>query len=389
VFSLTHHVLVQVCAWNVGWREWFPFYALLGDDIVIADEAVAQEYFRVITKVLGVEINLAKSVVSESGLVEFAKRLETPFVGYSPISAKGLLAAYRNGMLLPQLLLDAVSKGWTLFPHQILGSLSVITSYYPEGAARARALIGLVAALGPSGPVSLPLADWIALRINPVGWRYSLVPGAAHAVLWALTSLNRTSRDASYRRALASLYEFISPWIADFLNWTQRFPLEFKPLACRASWHRLAAPGFPAWFTLLTPDFWVYTLGLLKVLEVELPRYSTKRIRDILGSDWSNIQSQMPELLKEPEVDWGPLMEVASQEKKPWEIADVRRLILKVESSWTPDSIPLHISLTCLEKDEFERVEDAWLARYGTQLKPGPKGAGQLLPSRSRKTQAS
>jgi hypothetical protein len=64
---------------------WFDAYALLGDDIVIADAAVAQEYLRICQEI-GVEIGLAKSLVSPRGLaVEFAKRTIWRGVDISPV----------------------------------------------------------------------------------------------------------------------------------------------------------------------------------------------------------------------------------------------------------------------------------------------------------------
>jgi hypothetical protein len=48
LFSLTHHFLVWLAADKANPHRTRPFhrYALLGDDIVIADKAVADEYLR-------------------------------------------------------------------------------------------------------------------------------------------------------------------------------------------------------------------------------------------------------------------------------------------------------------------------------------------------------
>jgi hypothetical protein len=87
VFSLSHHLIVQFCAWRVGYKRWFELYALLGDDIVIADEKVAKEYV-VIMEELGVKIGLAKSLVGANRSLEFAKRFILEGVDVSPISLK-------------------------------------------------------------------------------------------------------------------------------------------------------------------------------------------------------------------------------------------------------------------------------------------------------------
>lgn len=76
MLALTHHALVQFAAQEVGHpvTSLFTGYALLGDDIVIADTKVARSYLKVMREV-GVEVNLSKSLESPKGTVaEFAKR---------------------------------------------------------------------------------------------------------------------------------------------------------------------------------------------------------------------------------------------------------------------------------------------------------------------------
>jgi hypothetical protein len=71
MFTLTHHLIVQYAAFQEGF---YPFkdYILLGDDIVITNDIVAQKYVELITE-LGVGISPFKSHVSET-TYEFAKR---------------------------------------------------------------------------------------------------------------------------------------------------------------------------------------------------------------------------------------------------------------------------------------------------------------------------
>jgi len=71
-FALTHHTVVQWAALKAGRQTRFLDYRLLGDDIVIADGAVAQAY-EVLMSQLGVNINRTKSVHAVGG-AEFAKR---------------------------------------------------------------------------------------------------------------------------------------------------------------------------------------------------------------------------------------------------------------------------------------------------------------------------
>lgn len=51
----------------------FTKYAVLGDDVLITDEKVANEYAQALSK-LGVQISSQKSLISDTGCAEFAKR---------------------------------------------------------------------------------------------------------------------------------------------------------------------------------------------------------------------------------------------------------------------------------------------------------------------------
>lgn len=86
-FSLCHHILVQLAARRVGYKGWYPWYALLGDDIVILGQDVAVAY-RALCDLLQVKIGLAKSLESENGSFEFAKRFFVKTVDCSPISIR-------------------------------------------------------------------------------------------------------------------------------------------------------------------------------------------------------------------------------------------------------------------------------------------------------------
>ncbi|PHT78704.1 hypothetical protein BC332_29277 [Capsicum chinense] len=93
LFSLSHHYLVWLAAERSSPdRGRFTRYALLGDDIVIADEGVAREYKRILEE-LRVTISVPKSLVSDNGSFEFAKRFVVNFEkDLSPISLKALLS---------------------------------------------------------------------------------------------------------------------------------------------------------------------------------------------------------------------------------------------------------------------------------------------------------
>lgn len=111
VFSLCHHLIVQLAATRVGIRTWFAEYALLGDDIVITNEEVANEYFKIMTVELGVSINKSKSLQSNQGVMEFAKRIIGPKGDFSPVGPKNVSLFLADKLHIPSLLVDLRDKG--------------------------------------------------------------------------------------------------------------------------------------------------------------------------------------------------------------------------------------------------------------------------------------
>jgi len=311
ILALTHHVLVQVAAMRVGWTRWFPHYALLGDDIVIADEIVAKSYLALMVS-LGVEINLTKSVISDSGFCEFAKRWTTPNYDYSPVGAKALLKAFRNGSFLVGLYQDIHDKLFDLLPYQVVGSLTKVLAYYDNKSQRAAAFASVIATLGPSGCFKLPLAGWIAIANQSRVWGGWLHPGLAHAVLWTITSFNRMERDNALQRSKEALSHFYGHWMG-------------------------VAKGYPALITILSPGFWIYILTLTELVNAEVEHYSTRSIRE--NTDWSHFTvDQLNELMRGMDFQWGPLAEALDTKNDVTKAARLRSQILKNARSWSPDS---------------------------------------------------
>jgi hypothetical protein len=125
MLALTHHVLVQIAARRVGWDGWFSHYALLGDDIVIADSGVAGAYLQIM-ETLGVTINLSKSFEMDSGTLEFAKRWMSPTIGdISPLGPGLILATIRNPRMLYTLIQDALNRDF-VFSSRVVGDLNRI-----------------------------------------------------------------------------------------------------------------------------------------------------------------------------------------------------------------------------------------------------------------------
>lgn len=78
-------MIVQYCSPYLGTR-WEDRYEIVGDDIVIFDKILAENYLRIMSEI-GVPINLSKSVVAESRPVaEYVKRVALNGVDVSPLS---------------------------------------------------------------------------------------------------------------------------------------------------------------------------------------------------------------------------------------------------------------------------------------------------------------
>lgn len=85
-FALWHHIIIEYCGYKEGINS-FREYAVLGDDVVIWNSAVANRYQRQM-KFLGIPINQTKSVIGDSthSQIEFAKRHARDGIEFSGIS---------------------------------------------------------------------------------------------------------------------------------------------------------------------------------------------------------------------------------------------------------------------------------------------------------------
>lgn len=95
LFALSHHVLIWWCAEQVRPGQRFTAYAVLGDDVVIADREVGEAYEAALDR-LSVKISYQKSLISNTGAAEFAKRFLVNGLtkDLSPISVRSLCNFY-------------------------------------------------------------------------------------------------------------------------------------------------------------------------------------------------------------------------------------------------------------------------------------------------------
>lgn len=110
LFALCHHFIVWYCAEKVYPNRVFKRYALLGDDLVIGDERVAEVYRHVMDR-LGVKISLAKTLTSDCGGLEFAKKFRIHDRELSPLSLKMIRSIRFSVALMPVLKSIGIPSG--------------------------------------------------------------------------------------------------------------------------------------------------------------------------------------------------------------------------------------------------------------------------------------
>jgi hypothetical protein len=122
-FAVAHHYVVYYCARELGikWSD-VKCYVLLGDDIVIANDALAAKYRQVMSQ-LGVPINESKTLLS-THTYEFAKRIVHQNIEMTPFPLSGLWET-RSSICLQMNLVHSefTNKNWsieTIVPYALI-----------------------------------------------------------------------------------------------------------------------------------------------------------------------------------------------------------------------------------------------------------------------------
>lgn len=163
MLALTHHFLVMWSAKKAGYAPGtFTAYAVLGDDIVIANGLVAQQYL-LLLEAVGVKIGLAKSLVSRKGALEFAKKYFVKGTDCSPVALKEVAAAVSN----PTFGVSFLTKYELSIPRMltVLGYgyrvKARLSGYLEELPKRAQSLV--LGVFSPWGPIPLDVLSWLTL----------------------------------------------------------------------------------------------------------------------------------------------------------------------------------------------------------------------------------
>lgn len=133
MLALTNHVIMMLALVRSGVNQVPNQYAILGDDVAIKDQRLADSYIKIMRD-LGVEINPIKGF--RGRILEFAKRLfyipngniPKGAVDLSPLGAKAALRASRDPIFLTTLIVDYFNKGFNILLRMELSVLSKILS---------------------------------------------------------------------------------------------------------------------------------------------------------------------------------------------------------------------------------------------------------------------
>jgi hypothetical protein len=360
MLALTHHIIVQVAAARAGEiQPWFRDYAIIGDDIIIANDAVANCY-RSIMNDLGVEINMTKS--HHGNVAEFAKKwIHTSLGEITPIGAGNILMVVRNVRLLPNLLVDMSAKGFSYLwnsVHKAVEEMPVKSN--KEFMA---ALATLVFCLGPSGLLRMgnqrSVISWLERWSTNYYGGIAQLPSLLSSILHAERLLrceqvekeNARNREEGLRfkaiwtRYPLNGYVLSSPWIiriaptAKSLSWLLGLSLEkfmdtnvYKnPLAVwRLPWPIQINIERIFWIPILrcSPGYWAYAQDREELVPLR-PAATTAQVQG--KNEWTNSW-----LAKRPELS----ISMVQQQLDHWKllIADSNTSLLNVAAmDWSED----------------------------------------------------
>jgi hypothetical protein len=252
--AVLHHLLVLYAARRSHSR---PTYRVLGDDVVIAGQGLAEAYIG-LTRIFSIPVGLAKSYVSHQGGFNFANQTWVGNLNVSPLSlCEELMIRGPNSRL--ELAFRAIRRGWAGLMQDPLRFARIIRLFASPGSYKriARALtkgvlpleagLALVFALMPV-PARLQALGIKDLTFNAVSKAYALgarVLGKEQEFLVDEIALNDSESDA---RDI-----FVNHSIA-----------RITKLVKRGS--KAASSSFSAWETLSTRlPFSVYLIVLMTV----------------------------------------------------------------------------------------------------------------------------
>jgi len=166
-FALLHHLVVQSAFEIAHGRPGREFYAIIGDDMVIFDQAAGRVYLDIIASIGGV-VNLAKSRISTSRdniIAEFAKAYFKNGVEITPFSLREMRSSLSNWANVPNMVNRLRIRLGRVIHAKTLKLL--FQRYWPNEANSLMQLLEVPVVLGGFGkPGHLPLAKVLRGNTN-------------------------------------------------------------------------------------------------------------------------------------------------------------------------------------------------------------------------------
>jgi hypothetical protein len=261
MFALSHHIVVLFAA---KITKSPADYYLLGDDIVIKGDKLAQAYTKIMTH-LGVSINLTKSLTGNS--CEFAKRIFTQGRETSPVPVKLIQSLLQDPPLIREVVNHLIrrSPDSRITAHRVDSFLS---EYLMISQANARTAEILVSA--PFGE----LAAEIQQGLNPAG-----------GSIWPVDEIGQRKLN---KIVTVTKYEYLVDQYSKLMQTTSEKESELD---------KIEIPGLPSDYKSLSPA----NVGLKLLKEAQ-----TRAHRKI-GKYWTAIRGQDLDLQSVPLPDVHPI----------------------------------------------------------------------------------
>jgi uncharacterized membrane-anchored protein YhcB (DUF1043 family) len=199
MLAMTHHAIVAFVAKRAGYSD-FQDYAVLGDDIIIANSKVALAYLHFL-KEIGVEVGLAKSMISKRRLVlDFAKKFFVESEQMNAIAFKDCITTWTSTSLVKEF-----ATKWRMSLPQILGFLdygykakhSIMTSIIWNISTRPRVLFVWILLPG-SGWGKETFLQWIGLNTASGSYREVRSPKSLMAIAKVVDEIIKEKIDLYY-----------------------------------------------------------------------------------------------------------------------------------------------------------------------------------------------
>lgn len=169
IFALSHHFVVQWAHYRTGGKSWFYDYAIIGDDVVIMNTKVAEQYLVVLDH-LGVGISMYKSLSSTSGVFEFAKQIHYKGINLSAINPNEAIKAFKDDAFMVSWIEDLVQRE---FQPDLIEVARSTLRYSRHGSVSPYRKIGgmpywsrriVIALTSPFGPFPVKADAWIGIN---------------------------------------------------------------------------------------------------------------------------------------------------------------------------------------------------------------------------------